>query len=203
MTSINPGEEKIYEWKADYAGVWMYHCGTSPALHHIANGMYGMVIVEPSGGPAARSTTSSRSSRASGTSARRARPPSLTKAAAAAPAPDFVVFNGVANQYLDNPIEVGTGERVRVFVLERRPEHRQLVPRRRHDLRHRDQGRRPAASRQRRQLRLPGRRPVAGAGRDRRVQDARGRPLPDGHPRLQLRRPRRAGPLPGRRRRSR
>ena len=47
MTSINPGQEKLYEWTADYAGVWMYHCGTSPALHHIANGMYGMVIVEP------------------------------------------------------------------------------------------------------------------------------------------------------------
>ncbi len=53
MTSIAPGEEKVYEWTADYAGVWMYHCGTSPALHHIANGMYGMVIVEPEGRPAA------------------------------------------------------------------------------------------------------------------------------------------------------
>ena len=50
MTSINPGEEKVYEWTAEYAGVWMYHCGTSPALHHIANGMYGMVIVEPAEG---------------------------------------------------------------------------------------------------------------------------------------------------------
>ena len=36
---------------------------------------------------------------------------------AAAPAPDFVLFNGVANQYVDAPIEVGTGESVRVFVL--------------------------------------------------------------------------------------
>ena len=50
MTSIEPGEEKLYEWTADYAGVWMYHCGTAPALHHIANGMYGMVIVEPKDG---------------------------------------------------------------------------------------------------------------------------------------------------------
>ena len=50
MTSINPGEEKLYEFKADYAGVWMYHCGTAPALHHIANGMYGMIIVEPKDG---------------------------------------------------------------------------------------------------------------------------------------------------------
>ena len=42
-----------------------------------------------------------------------------------------------------------------------------------------------------------------GAGRDRRVQDRGGRPLPDRDPRLQLRRPRRAGSLPGRRRRCR
>jgi nitrite reductase (NO-forming) len=46
---------------------------------------------------------------------------SLEKAAAAAPAPDFVLFNGVANQYLDNPIQVETGERVRVFVLNAGP----------------------------------------------------------------------------------
>src|SRR5262249_15131091 len=48
-------------------------------------------------------------------------PVSLTKAAAAAPAPDFVVFNGVANQYKDNPLKVGTGERVRFFVLNAGP----------------------------------------------------------------------------------
>jgi nitrite reductase (NO-forming) len=40
---------------------------------------------------------------------------------AAAPAPDFVLFNGVANQYVDNPIEVPTGETVRVFVLNAGP----------------------------------------------------------------------------------
>jgi nitrite reductase (NO-forming) len=74
MTSINPGEEKVYEWKADYAGVWMYHCGTNPALHHIANGMYGMVIVEPKEA-CPRSTTSSPSSSPSGTSASRASRP--------------------------------------------------------------------------------------------------------------------------------
>ena len=40
---------------------------------------------------------------------------------AAAPAPDFVLFNGVANQYVDAPIQVGTGESVRVFVLNAGP----------------------------------------------------------------------------------
>ena len=120
MTSIAPGEEKLYEFTADYAGVWMYHCGTAPALHHIANGMYGMVIVEPRGGlePVDHEFFLVQSEWYLGA---QGEPISLTKAAAAAPAPDFVVFNGIANQYLDNPIAVPTGERVRVYVLDAGP----------------------------------------------------------------------------------
>ncbi len=120
MTTINPGEEKMYEWVAEYAGVWMYHCGTNPALHHIANGMYGMVIVEPAEGlgPVDAEVAVVQSEWYLGP---QGEPASLTKAAAAAPAPDYVVFNGVANQYADNPIAVGTGERVRIFVLNAGP----------------------------------------------------------------------------------
>ncbi|HSO30521.1 MAG TPA: multicopper oxidase domain-containing protein [Candidatus Sulfomarinibacteraceae bacterium] len=120
MTSINPGEEKVYEWRADYAGVWMYHCGTSPALHHIANGMYGMVIVEPKEGlpPVDAEFALVQNEWYLGP---QGEPVSLSKAAAGAPAPDYVAFNGVANQYLNNPIQVGTGERVRVFVLNAGP----------------------------------------------------------------------------------
>jgi nitrite reductase (NO-forming) len=120
MTSIDPGEEKLYEWTADYAGVWMYHCGTSPALHHIANGMYGMVIVEPAEGlaPVDREFALVQSEWYLGPQGEIT---SLDKAAAGAPAPDFVVFNGVANQYVDAPLAVGTGERVRAFVLNAGP----------------------------------------------------------------------------------
>jgi nitrite reductase (NO-forming) len=35
--------------------------------------------------------------------------------------PDYVVFNGVANQYKDHPIEVGTGKKVRMYVLNAGP----------------------------------------------------------------------------------
>ena len=45
----------------------------------------------------------------------------LAKASAADPAPDFVVFNGVANQYKDHPLEVPTGGTVRFFVLDAGP----------------------------------------------------------------------------------
>lgn len=120
MTSINPGEEKVYEWRADYAGVWMYHCGTPPALHHIANGMYGMVIVEPEGGlPAVDKEFALVQSEWYLGPQRDLT--SLKKASAAAPSPDYVVLNGVANQYKDQPLAIGTGERVRVFVLNAGP----------------------------------------------------------------------------------
>jgi nitrite reductase (NO-forming) len=120
MTSIKPGEEKLYEWKAEYAGVWMYHCGTNPALHHIANGMYGMVIVEPAEGlpKVDKEFTIVQSEWYLGPQGKET---DLTKAMAAAPAPDLVLFNGVANQYKDHPLQVPTGGRVRIFVLNAGP----------------------------------------------------------------------------------
>jgi len=116
MRSIAPGEELIYEWTADYAGVWMYHCGTAPALHHIANGMYGMVIVEPAEGlaPVASEFAIVQSEWYLGP---QGAPVNLAKASAAAPAPDYVVFNGVANQYANAPLQIETGADVRMFVL--------------------------------------------------------------------------------------
>jgi nitrite reductase (NO-forming) len=120
MRSIAPGEELVYEWTADYAGVWMYHCGTAPALHHIANGMYGMVIVEPAEGlPAVDAEFALVQSE--WYLGPQGEPSSLEKAMAAAPAPDHVVFNGVASQYVDAPLTVETGERVRIFVLNAGP----------------------------------------------------------------------------------
>jgi nitrite reductase (NO-forming) len=120
MRSINPGEELVYEFEAKYAGVYMYHCGTSPALMHIANGMFGMIIVEPEGGlpPVDHEFALVQSEWYLGPQQQTI---DIDKASAAAPAPDMVVFNGVANQYADHPIEVPVGETVRVFVLNAGP----------------------------------------------------------------------------------
>jgi nitrite reductase (NO-forming) len=116
MTSIAPGEDKIYEFTTDYAGVWMYHCGTGPVLHHIANGMYGMVITEPAEGlqPLANEFFFVQSEWYLGEQGEIS---SLAKADKGAPSPDLVMFNGIAKQYLDNPVPIPTGEEVRVFVL--------------------------------------------------------------------------------------
>src|SRR5581483_6126922 len=47
MRSIPPGESLVYQFKAEHSGIWMYHCGTAPALYHIGNGMYGAVVIDP------------------------------------------------------------------------------------------------------------------------------------------------------------
>jgi nitrite reductase (NO-forming) len=120
MRSINPGEELVYEFEAKYAGVYMYHCGTSPALMHIANGMFGMIIVEPAEGlpEVDHEFALVQNEWYLG---QQGATIDLEKASASAPAPDFVVWNGVANQYADHPIEVPVGETVRVFVLNAGP----------------------------------------------------------------------------------
>src|SRR5512135_3315226 len=120
MVEIKPGASFTYTFTADYAGVWMYHCGTAPALEHIANGMFGMVIVEPRGGlpKVDNEFALVQSEWYLGGQGQIA---DYTKANSTAPAPDFVVFDGIANQYKDNPISIPTKGRVRVFVLDAGP----------------------------------------------------------------------------------
>jgi nitrite reductase (NO-forming) len=50
FTQIAPGEEAVVTFKALKAGVFVYHCATPSVAHHIASGMYGMIVVEPEGG---------------------------------------------------------------------------------------------------------------------------------------------------------
>ena len=49
-SNINPGEEATFSFRALNPGLFVYHCATPSVAHHIANGMYGMILVEPEGG---------------------------------------------------------------------------------------------------------------------------------------------------------
>jgi nitrite reductase (NO-forming) len=42
-----PGHEAVFSFKALNAGLFVYHCATAPVGMHIANGMYGLILVEP------------------------------------------------------------------------------------------------------------------------------------------------------------
>ena len=117
MRTIQPGESLVYQYVAKHAGTWMYHCGTAPALHHIGNGMFGTIIIDPPGLPAVdHEIVLVQSELYLGPEGK---PGDLTKMQAE----DFdaVVFNGYVNQYKDRPIRVEPGQRVRVWVLDAGP----------------------------------------------------------------------------------
>src|SRR5262245_51369023 len=47
VTMVAPGEAKTFTFQALNPGTFVYHCATAPVPHHIASGMYGMIVVEP------------------------------------------------------------------------------------------------------------------------------------------------------------
>ena len=49
-TQTKPGGETMFTFKALNAGLYVYHCATPMVAHHITNGMYGMILVEPEEG---------------------------------------------------------------------------------------------------------------------------------------------------------
>ncbi|HMN73317.1 MAG TPA: copper-containing nitrite reductase [Rhodoblastus sp.] len=50
FTQTDPGGEKIMTFKAMTPGLFVYHCATPMVAHHITNGMYGLILVEPESG---------------------------------------------------------------------------------------------------------------------------------------------------------
>ncbi|MEP6864342.1 MAG: copper-containing nitrite reductase [Deltaproteobacteria bacterium] len=49
-TFTAPGHESQFTFRATQPGLYVYHCATAPVPMHVANGMYGMILVEPPGG---------------------------------------------------------------------------------------------------------------------------------------------------------
>jgi nitrite reductase (NO-forming) len=117
MRTIQPGQSLTYAFTATRSGIWMYHCSTMPMSMHIANGMFGAVVVDPPGLPAVdREYVVVQSELYLG-----AQGDVADAAKIAARAPDLVVFNGYANQYRDRPLAAVAGERVRFWVLDAGP----------------------------------------------------------------------------------
>jgi nitrite reductase (NO-forming) len=50
LSQAVPGESKTFTFQATIPGLFVYHCGTPMVAEHIANGMYGLILVEPAGG---------------------------------------------------------------------------------------------------------------------------------------------------------
>lgn len=115
---VAPGESFTFRFVARDPGVFMYHCGTRPVLAHIANGMYGAIVVDPA-------TPLPEVDRAYVLVASEwylngdgiAEPAALDFSKARAMLPDWATFNGYANQYVTHPLTADPGETVRFYVV--------------------------------------------------------------------------------------
>jgi nitrite reductase (NO-forming) len=116
---VAPGHEKVFSFKVLNPGLYVYHCATAPVGMHIANGMYGLILVEPEGGlpPVDKEYYVMQGDfytqgeyGAKGLQA-------FDMNKAVKETPDYVVFNGKVGSLTNgNELTAKVGETVRLFV---------------------------------------------------------------------------------------
>ena len=114
-----PGHTSVFSFKATHAGLYVYHCATQPVPMHIANGMYGLILVQPKDGlPQVDREFYVMQSEFYTTGEYGA--PGLQQFSmekALAENPDYVVFNGSVGALTDaNSLHAEVGDKVRLFV---------------------------------------------------------------------------------------
>ncbi|MGI8844553.1 MAG: multicopper oxidase domain-containing protein [Gemmatimonadaceae bacterium] len=120
--SVTKGQSVTFTFRPKWAGAFMYHCGTAPVLMHIGSGMYGAIIVSPREPlPPAKEFVLVQSEFYLAESVNGVRPFDYNKMLSTLP--DYMAFNGRPNQYIDNPIRVKVGDRVRFWVVNCGPTH--------------------------------------------------------------------------------
>ncbi len=117
---VAPGKSFSFNWTADYPGVFMYHCGAPLVMAHLANGMYGAIIVDPASGWApAQEYTLEQSEFYTSQAPDGSYYLDMNKAMSSTP--DYIVFNGYANQYKATPLQAKAGQRIRLFLVNAGP----------------------------------------------------------------------------------
>ena len=120
--NVMPGDSIQFQFIARVPGAFLYHCGTAPVAAHIANGMYGALIVDPVvPRPPAQEFVLVQSEFYMG-------PPQGPDSVHAMAwdkvlnaSPDYVVFNGAASRYATHPIPVKARKPIRIFVVNAGP----------------------------------------------------------------------------------
>jgi nitrite reductase (NO-forming) len=118
-TLTMPGHETAFEFRALNPGLYVYHCATAPVGIHIANGMYGLILVEPKDGlpevDREYYVMQSEFYTKGGFMEPGLQPFDMDKAMAENP--DYVVFNGAVGSLTgEGALHANVGETVRLFV---------------------------------------------------------------------------------------
>ncbi|MFD2352394.1 multicopper oxidase domain-containing protein [Nonomuraea ferruginea] len=113
MRTIEPGERLTYRFRAGHAGAWLYHCSTMPMTQHIANGMYGAVVIDPPELPEVdREYLLVQGELHLGEPGGDAQVAKIREGR-----PDGWMFNGTAAGYDHAPLAAKAGERVRIWAV--------------------------------------------------------------------------------------
>ncbi len=102
LQAANPGQKVLYELIAEPAGFMAYHCHVLPSAAHVGKGLYGGMVIDPIQPRTAAVELV------------------LIMNALGICSPlknDIYAFNTVANHYNANPITIGSGQPVRVYLL--------------------------------------------------------------------------------------
>ncbi|BCX87836.1 nitrite reductase (NO-forming) [Methylomarinovum tepidoasis] len=118
LTKVKPGETKGFRFKALNPGLYVYHCAAGNPPTHIANGMYGLILVEPEGGlpPVDHEFYVMQGEL-------------YTKGVIGAKGfqpfdgrkmfeerPEYIIFNGRVGALVAHPLKAKVGERIRIFL---------------------------------------------------------------------------------------
>jgi nitrite reductase (NO-forming) len=118
ILTVAPGQQHTAWLRLLHPGLFMYHCSVPPMMDHIANGMYGLILVEPTNGlpRADREFYVMQGEFYTKPAAPEAKLLQYSHEKALAEDPKFVLFNGQAGALMfQNTLRAETGQRVRFY----------------------------------------------------------------------------------------
>lgn len=116
FADVKPNETGTFSYEVGSPGVYMYHCATEPVLTHIANGMYGTMIVEPEGGYPTDNEIDQEITIVQSEFYEDGKFDEMLNGE-----PEYVVFNGSTQAVKGEPIQAKVGEKIRINFLDAGP----------------------------------------------------------------------------------
>lgn len=113
---VLPEQTGTFTYDVGSAGVFMYHCATEPVLDHIANGMYGTMIVEPADGYPTDDEIDQEITIVQSEFYNDGNHDEMLNGQ-----PEYVLFNGSTQEVKGDTIEAEAGDKIRVNFLDAGP----------------------------------------------------------------------------------